>query len=259
MGSFVLFISLFFYKCEPRFFGVGGQIATPTEDPDMKSILYVESELSIIEMNRKFLEYSGYTVLTANTLAQARKHLSKQMPDAIVLEMRLSDGLGLDLLKELREEGNPVPVLLLTAQNKPNDIVCGIRAGANDCIYTPVEYEVLLAKIEAMFRNVQCVPLRVTCGALSLDILSMQAFINKVNIMVNPKEFALLLLFVQNENKVMSAEYLYEKVWGTPMLGNRNSLQTMVSRLRRKIESTGYFIDSSYGNGYAFSAAHGMK
>ena len=219
----------------------------------MKTILYVESDLGILENNCRFLEYNGYTVLVANTLAQARRHLSQLVVDAIILETKLSDGSGLDLLEALREKSNFVPVLLLSAQNRPSDITFGLHAGANEYISKPVECEVLLARIEAMFRNIQYIPERIACGALFLDILSMQVFVEGVNIMVKPKEFALLLLFVQSRGVTMSAEYLYERVWGCPMLNNKNSLQTMISRLRRKIECTGYFIESSYGNGYIFN------
>ena len=219
----------------------------------MRTMLYVESDLTILESNRRFLEHNGYTMLAATTLAQARKYLSQITVDAIMLETKLSDGSGFDLLKELRETGNSMPVVLLSAQGRPSDIAFGLRAGANEYIVKPIEYEILLARIDTMFRNIQHIPDRITCGALSLDIYSTQAFVEGVNIMVKPKEFALLLLFMQNENKTMTAEYLYEKVWGYPMHNNRNSLQTMISRLRKKIEFTNYFIDSSYGNGYIFS------
>lgn len=225
----------------------------------MKIIFGVVDNHSTIEKNRKSLEYCGYTVITVNTITQAREYISRIIPDAIVLEHRLSDGFGLDLLKELREKDNATPILLLSAQDKQSDIIHGLRAGANDCISKHVECEVLLAHIESLFRNAQRVPERVTCGTLSLNIFSTQAFINDVNIMLKPKEFALLLLFALNENKIMSAGYIYQKIWGAPLLHNRNSLQTIISRLRKKIESTGYFIDSSYGNGYVFNAKLGLK
>ena len=226
----------------------------------MKTILGAEGKYSTIEKNRKSLEYCGYTVITTNTIAQAREYIIRINPDAIVLEHRLSDGFfGLDLLKELRKNDNVTPILLISAQNKQSDIVHGLRAGANDCISKHVACEMLLAHIESLFRNAQRVPERVTCGTLSFDIFSSQAFIKDVNMMLNPKEFALLLLFSQNENKTMHAEYLYRKVWGEPMIYNKNALHTMVSRLRRKLESTGYFIHSLYGDGYVFNAKLELK
>lgn len=226
----------------------------------MKIILGIEGKYSTIEKYRKSLECCGYTVITANTIAQARECIACIIPDAIVLEHRLSDGFfGLDLLKELRENYNSTPILLISAQYRQSNIARGLRAGANDCVAKHVEFEVLLAYIESLFRNAQRVPERVTCGTLSFDIFSAQAFINDVNIMLNPKEFALLLLFAQNENKTMNAEYLYKKVWGGPMYHNRNALQTIVSRLRKKLESTGYFIHSLYGGGYVFNAKLELK
>ena len=218
-----------------------------------KEMLCVENEFNILENNYKVLEHNGYSVWCVKNLAQAREHLSKHVPNVIAAEISLPDGSGLDLLEELRERGCSIPVLLLTAQNNPSDIIHVLRAGANDCVSSLVDFEVLLARVERMLRDAERVPDRVTCGELSLDILSGQAFINGIDMMLKPKEFALLLLFILNENRTVSAEYLYEKVWGYPMIDNKNSLQTIVSRLRRKLEVAGYFIDVSYGNGYTFN------
>jgi len=218
----------------------------------MKLILCVEDELHVLENNRKAFVDAGYDVLTSENLAQAREQLSKHTPDAIVLDIMLPDGIGLDLLTEIREAGNKVPVIMLTAWDKPYDVARGLRLGANDYLSKPFEYEVLLARVEAMFRNVEQMPERITRGTLSLNVLSGQAFVKNDDLLLAKKEFNLLLLFVQNEDTVMSAEYLYEKIWGQKMAGDSRALGNVVSRLRQKMKGSGYTISTEYGNGYRF-------
>lgn len=220
----------------------------------MKTILCVEDELNILDNNRKALEDNGYTVLTAENLAEARKHLEEQTPDAIILDIMLPDGLWLELLKGLRAGGSNIPVLLLTAWGKPSDVARGLREGANDYLSKPFDYEVLLARLEAMFRNVEQVPERVTRGALSLDISSGQAFLNDTDMLLTQKEFALLLLFVQNEGRVMSTEYLYKKIWRSSMNKDKQTIQRHISALRQKLKDghSPYTIGMLYREGYKF-------
>ncbi|MDR0840785.1 MAG: response regulator transcription factor [Christensenellaceae bacterium] len=218
----------------------------------MKTILCVEDERHILDNNRKALEDAGYAVLTAENLAGARSHLAKYTPDAIVLDIMLPDGLGLDLLCEMRESGSSIPVLLLTAWGKPSDIARGLRAGANDYVSKPFEYEVLLARIETMLRGAERMPETISKGSLTLKLLSMIALLNGEDIHLTQKEFALILLFAQNEGKIISADRLYKKVWDTAAAGDMNALKKQISNLRIKIEGSGFVINSIRGIGYIF-------
>ena len=220
-----------------------------------KTILCVEDERKTLDSNRKALENDGYTVLTAENLAQAWAILSRQAPEAIVLDIMLPDGLGLDLLKELRETGSRIPVLLLTALGAPSDVARGLRAGANDYLPKPFEYEVLLARVETMLRNAEQMPARVTRGALSLDVLSLQAFLNGKRLSLTQKEFALLMLLIQNEDRALSAEYTYETVWQQPYVPTDRALASNLYRLRKKLEGSEYAIVNVRGVGYRFEKA----
>jgi DNA-binding response OmpR family regulator len=218
----------------------------------MRTILCVEDELDILENNRKAIVDAGYTALTAASVAGAREILQNQTPDAVVLDIMLPDGNGLDLLHELREAGNKVPIIMLTAWGKPSDIARGLNLGANDYLSKPFSYEVLLARVEAMFRNAEEVPETVTRGRFTLNIAAAQAFLDGADMLLTQKEFGLLLLFVQNENRVVSAEYLYEKIWKAPMSEDDSAVKTAVSRLRKKTEGGGYTISVARGEGYCF-------
>ncbi len=223
----------------------------------MKSILCVEDEPSVLANNLAVLSRAGYAVLSAENLREAREHLARGSPDAIVLDIMLPDGNGLDFLKELRGSGIHTPVLMLTAWNKGADIACGLAAGANDYLGKPFEYGVLLARLAAMFRNVEHVPEIIDSPPLKLDIMAGSAFLNGVDMLLTQKEFALLLLFVQNEGRPLSAEYLYEKVWRQSLSpsGGRGALKNMVYRLRKKLPPDIFGIHFSRLDGYTFSRA----
>ncbi len=217
-----------------------------------RTILCVEDERRILENNRKAFADMGYKVLTAETLAHAREYLARESPDAIVLDIMLPDGNGLDLLSELRANGNQVPVIMLTAWGKPEDVARGLKAGANDYLPKPFEYKVLLARVEAMLRNVEQLPQVLTRGALTLKIMSDEAYCSGENLNLTQKEFSLLVVFVQHQGRIMSAEYLYEQVWGKPMAGDPNAVKKAISNLRKKLSGCGYTVSNEYRGGYRF-------
>jgi DNA-binding response OmpR family regulator len=219
----------------------------------MKLILCVEDEPGVLENNRKAFTDAGYAVLTAESLAKAREYLASQTPDAIVLDIMLPDGLGLDLLTEIREKGGRVPVIMLTAWDKPSDVARGLRLGANDYLSKPFAYEVLLARVETMFRNVEQMPERITRGTFSIDVLSSRALLNGEDLRLKPTEFSLLLVLVQNEGRAMSAADLYKKAWNLPLTRDKNALYTAISKLRKRIEPAGYDILLDRSDGYYFT------
>jgi DNA-binding response OmpR family regulator len=218
----------------------------------MKTLLLVEDERDLLLDNRRFFEKSGYAVLTAENLTQAREQLAARPVTAIILDIMLPDGLGLNLLRDLRGNGDHTPVLLLTAWGRPQNIADGLRAGANDYLPKPFDYDVLLARVEAMLRNVERIPETITKGALKLDVAASEAFVNGGNLLLTPKQFSLLLHFVQHEGQTMAAGYLYKKIWGKPLNRDSNALKSAVSRLRGKLAGSGCAIISERGEGYCF-------
>jgi DNA-binding response OmpR family regulator len=218
----------------------------------MKTLLLIEDERDILENNRRFFTAEGYRVLIAENLAQARELLSKETPGAIVLDIMLPDGNGLGLLSELREAGSKTPVIMLTAWGKSSDVARGLKLGANDYMSKPFTYEVLQARVEAMFRNVEQVPEVIEKGPFTLKLSSMTALLGGKDLLLTQKEFALLLLFAQHEGQIMSAEYLYEKAWGQDMNKEARALQQQISNLRDKISGSGYIISAIRGAGYRF-------
>ena len=217
----------------------------------MKRILLVEDNEQIMQGNERLLIRRGYEVITALTLTEARKAIKVQMPDLFVLDIMLPDGSGLDFMAELRQYSQ-TPVLLLTGLTAPEDIVRGLTAGGDDYLPKPYDFGVLLARVEALLRRAQQVPERIQKGRLCLDVAADVATLDGADLLLSQKEFALLLVFMQNEDRIISADYLYEKVWRQPMTGDSNALRSTLKRLRTKLEDSGYCVVLSKGEGYQF-------
>ena len=214
-------------------------------------VLIVEDEEKVQEFNRFLLKRQGFNVKTAMTLSGAWKFLENNTPDAIILDRGMPDGDGVDFLKKLRRTSE-IPVLLLTGYSEGTDIVLGYESGCDDYVTKPYEFDVLLAKLKRLLQNAEKVHDTIVRGSLRLDLLAGKAFLNDENMLLTQKEFAVFLLFMQNEGKSISAEYIYEKVWQQPLIGDKNAVQAIVSKLRKKIEPHGYEVAVERGQGYAF-------
>jgi len=216
-----------------------------------KNILCVEDNEQIQMFNKLQLEAKGFMVRLAMNLNDARDEMKRETPDLIILDIHLPDGNGLDFLRELRKTSN-IPVIVLTFNKEDVDIVKGFASGCDDYMPKPYTFPVLYAHIEGLMRRAVLVPDVITKGNLQLNLQAVQATLSGEDLLLAQKEYSLLLLFMQNEGKTMSAEYIYEKVWAQPMIGDKNSVQTAVSKLRKKITLSGYDISIQRGQGYIF-------
>ena len=217
-------------------------------------VLLVEDNEALNMSNSRALTLRGYKVLKALTLAQGRRSLSETEPDIILLDIELPDGNGISFCKEIRDKTG-AHILFLTAKIDHENMVYGLQYGGDDYITKPFHPEELLARIDAVMRRrmIDKKPVQtISKGPLILDVVATQAFINDKDLTLTPKEFSLLLLLMQNEGTVLSAEYVYAGVWKAPLVGDKNSMQAIISKLRQKIEHTGYYIDSIRGQGYIF-------
>jgi len=214
-------------------------------------LLLVEDEPVIQDNNRKILQRRGYKIRLAYTLAETRSIISESPPRAIVLDIQLPDGNGLDFLKELRRTSN-IPVLVLTSKGTPQAIIRGLESGGDDYLTKPYDLAVFLTRVEALLRRASILPDVLEIGALRLDPASGRAFIHGMDMVLTQKEYSLLQQFAQHKEKILSAEYLYDKVWGHEMLNDVNSLKALISKLRSKLSGSGHTITASRGEGYYF-------
>ena len=217
----------------------------------MSTILLVEDNPHIMKINAQLLTLRGYQVLQAETAAQAREQLRWHPVDLIVLDILLPDGSGLELCRELKAQ-RPIPILFLTALGENQDVVEGLRAGGDDYLSKPYDLEVLVARIEARLRAAEEVRRYFGYGGLKLDLLTMTGYVNGKDIQLTQKEFTALLLLARAAERKVSQEELMEALWGPDAHAESRALWTLISRLRKKLNSqeSRLEISSLRGGGY---------
>lgn len=220
------------------------------------TVLLVEDDQNVLRINRRILEREGFRVLCAETLATARALLALHQPDVWVLDIMLPDGNGRELCEEIRGSIT-APVLFLTALDEQADVLEGLRAGGNDYITKPYDVDVFLARVKAQHHLAQMNRQRAddrvfTRGPLTLDMVAARALINGEDLLLKPREFAALLYLAKNAGRNIPTKCLYEAAWMQPMIGDSGAVKTVVSRLRKKLEGSGYTITSARGEGYCF-------
>ena len=217
------------------------------------TVLLVESDVTTTDANRQALESNHFEVYLEHTIAGARSQLRRIEPDVILLDVAMPDGDGFAFCREIREN-TLAHILFLAARSELQDIITGLKIGGDDYITRPYNVLELLARLEAVMRRRRIgVPIRaVSVGdSLRLDVVSSQAYMNGKSLQLTQKEFATLLVLAQFEQGVVGADHIYNKVWGTPMVGDTRALQTTISRLRKKIDPAGYDISVIRGQGYS--------
>jgi DNA-binding response OmpR family regulator len=215
------------------------------------TILLVEDNPHIMDANSEALKLEGYRVLEAETIAQAKILYERESPDLIVLDIMLPDGDGISFCKELRRDSK-TPVLFLTALGQKDERLAGLGVGGDDYLPKPYDIDELIARIAVIIRRSDSIPDTITKGNLVIKIPSSQVVVNGEAIRLSQNEFSLLLVFVQNEGKVFDEAQLYYKVWGQKMESDNQAVQAAISRLRKKIGSSGYNVVHLREQGYVF-------
>jgi DNA-binding response OmpR family regulator len=207
------------------------------------------------DLNRKTLARRGIKTISAQTLREARQMLSKPF-DLILLDILLPDGNGIDFVPEIRA-ATAAPILMLTSKREDEDIVQGLLGGGDDYMTKPFRNDELYARIIALLRRTQMAETRsreITKGRLKLDTVAGRAYLSGEDLLLAPKEFAILHLLIKNEGKAMTAQKLYEEVWKQPMVCGDKPIKNVVYRLRKRLEedNSEYTVVMYRGDGYCF-------
>jgi DNA-binding response OmpR family regulator len=214
-------------------------------------VLIVEDEPQVAASLRELLEREGYAVTHAGTIADARRALGAEPLDVMLLDWRLPDGEGIDLLKDLRKTSD-LPVLMVTARVDVIDKVLGLEIGADDYVTKPVEPRELLARIKARLRKPRGSEAKPPstlehCG-VRIDRESREVTFEGNGVELTRMEFGLLLLLVENPGRVFSREELLNRVWGYERTPTTRTVDTHVVQLRTKLRAD--LIESVRGIGY---------
>jgi two-component system KDP operon response regulator KdpE len=220
-------------------------------------ILVVDDEPQILRALETTLRVEGYDVETAATAAQAAAKAAMRPPDAVILDLVLPDGSGIEVCRELRT-WTRVPIVILSAVGDEREKVAALDAGADDYVTKPFGGEELLARLRAVLRRAtpRGSPV-IEVGELRVDLEKRAAFRDGQRLQLTPHEFALLRLFAENEGKLLTHRMILREVWGPAYQTESNYLHVYVSHLRRKIErepTRPRYILTEPGAGYRFVA-----
>jgi two-component system copper resistance phosphate regulon response regulator CusR len=220
----------------------------------MNRICLIEDEQKVASFITKGLEEQGYNVKTAVDGASAQKLLQHEQFDLLIMDVMLPDTNGIDLCRSVRHKDTQTPILMLTALNQVHDKVSGLKAGADDYLVKPFHFSELLARMEALMRRNKSAEEihELTFDDLILDTWSKTAERAGKKITLTAKEYTLLELFMQNPNKILSREYIAEKVWEIGFDTGTNFIDVYVNYLRKKIEKDfkNKLIHTVIGMGY---------
>ncbi len=227
-------------------------------------ILVVEDQRDIAELVRMHIRDLGHQVDLAQDGDEGLAKARDGRYDLIVLDVMLPRRDGLDVVRQLRMERNPVPVLMLTARSAEIDRVLGLELGADDYLTKPFSIPELQARVKAILRRSELLmrPMRqevekIAIGdALLIDTASREVRIDGAPVALTAKEFDLLLHFARNPGRVFSRMQLLDAVWGTTFDGYEHNVNTHINRLRAKIErdpAAPRYVMTVRGAGYRFS------
>ncbi|MFD2637387.1 response regulator transcription factor [Piscibacillus salipiscarius] len=229
-------------------------------------ILVIEDEEKIARVLELELTYEGYSVTKAHSGYDALELYRSQSWDLILLDIMLPEMSGVELLRRIRKNDHQTPVLMLTAKGSTEDKVTGLDLGANDYITKPFEIEELLARIRAALRQVQTNYEVEDDEWLSFDDLRLNEVTREVYrgerfIELTPREFDLLVYFLNHKRQVLTRDQILDAVWGFDYIGDTNVVDVYVRYLRKKIDSDQDpdIIHTVRGVGYVMKDAYETK
>ncbi|WP_221031397.1 response regulator transcription factor [Actomonas aquatica] len=204
-------------------------------------ILVVEDERKVGQFVAQALSEQSYTSRLVGTAAAARDALADSPYDAVVLDLGLPDGDGLELLREWRMSGFNEPVLILSARDAVSDRIQGLNLGADDYLPKPFSVDELVARVRSLLRRHSSAP-RATVlerNGVRMDLLGRNVTLEGAAVEFTNREYALLELFMQNAGRVLTRTLIAEKVWEASYDMETNLIDVYVRRLRRKLEPDG--------------------
>ena len=218
----------------------------------MPRIVVVEDHPNLRRSITQMLLEAGLDAVAAGSLSDARTVCSAAT-DLIILDLMLPDGSGLDWLKELRQAGRSILVLVLTARDAVRDRVAGLDAGADDYLVKPFSMSELMARVRALLRrDERAAGMRLEVNGLRLSLLDRVAWRGSVELNLTTRQFELLAYLMRQANQVVSREMIAENVWKDLSATWTNVIEVHINQLRKKLDVSGTpsLLHTIRGKGY---------
>jgi len=206
------------------------------------------------------LRWSGADLISAATGAKGLELIEAESPDIVILDIGLPDMDGFEVLHEIRRFSQ-VPVIMLTVRGEDTDVAKGLELGADDYIIKPFSHIELVARVQAVLRRVQGLPVSseerpFVSGKLSVDFASNEVMLDGEPVKLTSTESKLLYLLIKNEGRLVTHESLLTKVWGETYIDARDLLRVHIQHLRQKLGDSvelPNIIVTEHGMGYKFA------
>ena len=222
-------------------------------------ILVIDDEIQIRKLLEITLDSNNYRTIFAANAKEGLSMVANHQPDLVILDLGLPDEDGQVVLKRLREWYSN-PIIILTVKSTEDEIVKALDNGANDYLTKPFRTQELLARIRTALRNLvtnEKEPI-IEFGAVSIDLASRIVRLNNEILKLTTTEYNLLSIFIKNEGRVLTHQYLLKQVWGNSYADQTQYLRVFVAQLRKKIEkdpNRPKFIITESGVGYRFNTS----
>ena len=215
-------------------------------------VLLAEDEKSLRDIVNKFLTSNGFDVEAVSNGVEAEMAVNRNIYDIIILDIMMPEKNGVEVCRFIRTKYD-VPVIFLTALNDEEDIVCGYDVGADEYIVKPVSMAVLLAKVNALIKRYKGLLVKngiIRTGDLQIELARKLVTVNDKVVTLAPKEYDLLVYFIDHKNQVLTRDQILDSVWGIDFLGYDRAVDTHVKKLRAALGSESYHIKTLIKQGY---------
>ena len=221
------------------------------------TILAVDDEVHILELISFNLKAAGYHVVTALTGEEALKRCEVERPSLVLLDIMLPGIDGLEVCRRLKGDRmtSNIPIIMLTARGDEVDKILGLELGADDYITKPFSVRELGARVKSLLRRVApqqgSEPQTLRAGDIMIDITNYEAFKGGEKLSLTLKEFELLKVLVLSRGKVLTRDFLLDRIWGYEYYGETRTVDVHIRHLRQKLGEEPY-IETVRGVGYRF-------
>jgi two-component system KDP operon response regulator KdpE len=221
-------------------------------------ILIVDDERQITRVLRTSLQSSGYEVTVANNGMEAYDLFRSVSPDLVITDLAMPEMGGIELTRAIRRLSE-TPIIVLSVREQETMKVAALDEGADDYVTKPFSMPELLARVRANLRKTareEAAPAELTVGDLYIDTSARIIKVRGVEVHFTPKEFDLLLVLVNNPNKVLTHKFLLRHIWGPAGEDQPEYLRVLIGQLRKKLDSTNSsrYIESEPWVGYRLRA-----
>ena len=220
----------------------------------MKNILIVDDEPDIREILRYNLEKEGFSITEAVDGNDALDKVSKDL-DLAILDIMMPGKDGYEVCRKIREQGNTLPIVFLTAMDREFDEVRGLEVGGDDYVRKPFSPKMLIARINAIFRRIDQINSKGTSicfGELEINTSTYIAQLNEEELHLPRKEFELLAFFMSQPNIIFTREELLGRIWEEDVFVVDRTIDVHINRIRSKLGPYKNWIETVKGIGYRF-------